>query len=138
MTRGQFRTKNQAMNMRKPIWCCEHCHKWYHSNPKKMACVNCQCKAFHYFPSTAEANKFSELVSLLKYGKISRLELQPSYPIVINGQKICTYRADFRYRDSDDKEMVVDVKPKDFSTELFKLKKKLVENIYQIKIHEVN
>ena len=35
-------------------------------------------------------------------GLIDDLELQPNYAIIINNQKICSYRADFRYKVIDE------------------------------------
>jgi hypothetical protein len=59
-------------------------------------------------------------------GEIKNLILQPSYPIVIAGKKICTYRADFSYFDGS-KFVVEDVKSRPTKTPIYRLKKKLVE-----------
>ena len=42
---------------------------------------------------------YKELILLEKSGVISHLELQPQYDCVVDGKKICSYRADFRYFD---------------------------------------
>ena len=134
----KFRSKTDAMNRRVMSWVCQHCRKWYHSNPKGQACVNCGCKAFFYFPSKAEARRFADLCLLFQHNKISDLEVQVAYPIVINGHKITTYKADFRYRDKHGQVVVEDVKgSSEFTTDVFKLKRKMVEAIYPIKITEV-
>jgi hypothetical protein len=77
------------------------------------------------FASKAEARRYSELKILEKAGDIKELELQPSYPININDNHICTYRADFRYVDSGGVRVVEDVKG--MKTPVYKLKKKLMQ-----------
>ena len=49
------------------------------------------------FDSKREAKRYTELKILEKAGYITHLELQPEYPITINGIKLCKYIADFRY-----------------------------------------
>jgi len=67
-------------------------------------------------------------------GEIINLELQPKFPIEVNGIKICTYIADFRYKERDGTEVVEDCKG--FKTDVYRLKKKLVKAIYGIEILE--
>jgi len=128
----RFKSKNDAMNRRIQVWICSNCQTWH-----KEKIQQCRCgagnAAFDYFPSTAEAKRYASLMLLQSYGKIKGLQKQPNYPIEINGIKICNYRADFGYWEGD-KFIIEDVKPKGFTTDLFKLKKKLVEAIYGIKI----
>lgn len=66
--------------------------------------------------------------------KVLNIELQVPYPIFINNKKICTYIADFVVTYKDRAE-VIDVKG--FKTQIYKLKKKLVEAIYGITIKEI-
>jgi hypothetical protein len=93
------------------------------------------------FDSKAEARRYAELRLLEKANEISDLRLQPEFDCMINGQKICTYKADFEYwiRDKefspDDKYIVEDVKG--FKTQVYKLKKKLVEALHGVEIREV-
>ena len=49
------------------------------------------------FDSKKEAKRYTELKLLEKAGMITHLELQPTYEIIINGVKVCSYRPDFRY-----------------------------------------
>ena len=79
------------------------------------------------FASQAEAKRYGELISLEAAGEISNLELQPKYPIVINGAKICTYIADFRYF-TNTSTIIEDVKG--MITPVYRIKKKLVESLY--------
>jgi hypothetical protein len=96
----------------------------------------CRCGStdLHYFPSEAEAKRFATLKLELRCGVISDLELQPEYHIVINGVKITTYRADFRYTRYGG-QVVEDVKgSEEYLTDLFKLKRKLVEAVYGVRL----
>lgn len=87
------------------------------------------------FDSKKEAARYKELILLEKSGVISHLELQPRYDCVVNGKKICSYRADFRYF-NDQNSVVEDVKG--FKTPVYRLKKKLVEALYPgIRILEI-
>jgi hypothetical protein len=75
------------------------------------------------FASKLEANRYSELVLLERAGKIAGLELQPRFPIVWNGNRICDVLGDFSY--SEDGCLIVE-DCKGCDTQLSKLKRKLV------------
>ena len=60
-------------------------------------------------------------------GEISDLEVQVPYECVVEGKKICKYFADFRYRCGED---VIVEDTKGVITQVFTLKKKLVEALY--------
>jgi len=65
------------------------------------------------FASAIEAQRYAELCLLVRAGEIQQLEVQPRYPLVVNGRKVTTFIADFRYYDRIRKKHVVeDVKPK--------------------------
>ena len=49
------------------------------------------------FDSAAEGARYQILKAQEKGGLIKNLELQKNYPMIINGLKICDYRADFVY-----------------------------------------
>lgn len=87
-----------------------------------------------YFASTKEYKRYRELLILQEAGKITDLELQPAYRLVVGGIFVCTYRADFRYRDEDGKRVVEDTKG--FKTEVYKLKKKLMYAIHRVRVVE--
>ena len=93
------------------------------------------------FDSKAEAKRYAELRLLEKANKIYNLNLQPKFDCVVEGEKICTYHVDFEYwiRNGDflpdDKYICEDVKG--FRTQVYKIKKKLVEALHGIKIIEV-
>jgi hypothetical protein len=86
------------------------------------------------FDSKAEARRYMELRLLEKSNEISDLRLQYPFECKINEKKICTYRADFDYFEGD-QWVVEDVKG--FRTQVYKLKKKLVEALHGIEIREV-
>lgn len=88
-----------------------------------------------WFDSKREAARYSELKMLMRSGIITALELQPEFPIVINGYKICIYRADFKYKAREGWTVIED--SKGMQTPVYKLKKKLVEAVHGVRIVEV-
>lgn len=87
------------------------------------------------FDSRAEAKRYQELKILERVGEITNLDLQPRYDCWVNGKKVCTYVADFRYM-TDRCQTIEDVKG--MKTPVYKLKKKLVEACYpDVKIMEI-
>jgi hypothetical protein len=92
------------------------------------------------FDSKKEANRYGELCILLKANIIQSLELQPVFEIQPKykreGKTIRSikYIADFRYTENG-KTIVEDVKG--FKTDIYKLKKKLVEYKFGVVIWEV-
>lgn len=90
----------------------------------------------HRFDSKAERARYRELKLMRAAGEISYLELQPDYPLIVNGVKIGTYIADFCY-ETDHGTVVEDVKSPATRTPVFRIKKKLVKALYGIEIVEV-
>lgn len=88
------------------------------------------------FDSKKEAKRYGSLKMLERAKVIKNIELQPSYPININGIKIAIYKADFRYWHNDLQHTTVE-DVKGVRTPVYRLKKKLVEAIYGIEIVEV-
>lgn len=97
-----------------------------------------------WFDSAKEAKRYGELKLLEKAGEISHLELQPRFNLSVNGRPIAYdsgrqayYKADFAYFNGD-KRIVEDVKSAATKTDVYKLKKALVEALYQaVKIIEI-
>ena len=87
------------------------------------------------FDSKKEAARYQELKLMEKAGVIIDLQLQPPFPIAINGEKICTYKADFAYKVKAGGEVVEDVKG--VRTPIYNLKKKLVKACHGVEITEV-
>lgn len=83
------------------------------------------------FASKAEARRYETLKIELAAGIIKDLELQPKFPIVVNGVKICTYIADFKYL-LKNREIIEDVKG--VKTSVFNIKQKLLKAVYGIDV----
>jgi len=79
------------------------------------------------FASKAESKRHAELQALERAKVIEKLELQPRYPINVNGQQVCVYIGDFRYVENG-KSVVEDVKG--VRTETYRLKRKLLLATY--------
>jgi len=79
------------------------------------------------FASKAEAKRDAELQSLAKAGKIHRLERQPRFVLRANGEKVCTYVADWRYFEGN-REVVED--KKGVQTPAFKIKWALAKALH--------
>lgn len=97
------------------------------------------------FDSKKEAARYLELKLLQKAGKIRSLEIHKRWPLEVNGIKIGAYESDFNYavdhpRMHDDDgtpvSMLVVEDCKGVRTPLYRLKKKIVEALYGIKITE--
>ena len=98
------------------------------------------------FDSLSEAKHYQHsLLPRFKSGEITHLEVHPRFKCMINGVKICDYIADFSYINVKEIglqgqigcQVVEDVKG--FKTDVYKLKKKMVEAIYRgTKIIEIS
>jgi hypothetical protein len=91
----------------------------------------------HKFDSQAEAKHYYfTLKPAVERGEIRNLELQPRVRCEINGKKVCDYIADFRYlhqtkigpKGQIGCQVIEDVKG--YKTDIYRLKKKLVEALY--------
>jgi len=83
------------------------------------------------FDSAAEGERYKILKAKEKAGLIKNLQLQVNFPLIINGLKICTYRADFVY-EVGGKTVVEDVKGQ--LHDVFKLKYKLMYACHGVKL----
>lgn len=93
------------------------------------------------FASKKESVRYSELKMLLNAGKISMLELQPKFDLIVNGKKIGKYVADFEYYEPAGLKPEIFIRViedvKGMKTPVYKLKKKHVEAQYGVVIREV-
>lgn len=87
------------------------------------------------FASKREATRYCVLKLYQRAGSIADLELQPRFPLVVNGQLVCTYVADFRYFDVGTNRVIVE-DSKGFRTPAYKIKKKLLAAIHGIEVLE--
>jgi hypothetical protein len=88
------------------------------------------------FDSKWESERYLYIKSLERAGRVRNLELQVRFALEVNGQKICTYIADFRYEKENangDWEAIVE-DAKGVETPEFKLKKKLMKACLGIEI----
>lgn len=86
------------------------------------------------FDSIKERNHFIYLKQLEEKGTIKDLKLQVKFTVVVNKKRVCSYIADFTYYDEFGYH-VVDVKsPITSKNPVFRLKKKLVEALYNFEI----
>ena len=88
------------------------------------------------FASKLEARRYRELLLLERGGMIQELETQPVFDLVVNGEKICRYVADFQYYDTERKMRVVE-DAKGVRTETYKLKRRLMKACLGIDVEEV-
>jgi len=87
------------------------------------------------FDSKAEARRYLDLKMLQDAGIITDLDRQVPFSIEINGRKICKYLADFTYKTAAGEDRIEDVKG--YVTPVYRLKKKLVEAVFNVRIIEV-
>ena len=104
------------------------------------------------FDSEKEADRYTQLELMEKCGDIHGLAVHPEFPLVVNGQLICIYTADFSYVDHGGDLVVEDTKGigkpmrtgihekrRRFTTRtpVYQLKKKLMKAIRGIEIREI-
>lgn len=103
------------------------------------------------FASKLESRRYAALKLRERAGIIADLELQPRFPLVIEGRPVlirsdgypngrrAVYRADFRYRIvSTGATVVEDTKSSATATEADKLRRAVVEAIYGIRIEAIS
>jgi len=89
------------------------------------------------FASKREMLRYIFLKGREARGEISRLERQPTFPVVINGTKFTTYTADFKYLLGDEI-FIEDVKSSGTAKDdAYRLRKRAAELFYGIKVVEV-
>ena len=88
------------------------------------------------FDSKKEANRYKELLLLLKAGAIGILQLQVSYELNEGGSHSLKYIADFVYIDSVSGQKIVE-DAKGYRTKEYLKKKRLMLKVHGIKINEV-
>lgn len=89
------------------------------------------------FASRKEAKRYGVLKMLVQAGAIADLQLQPRFPLRVNGVLVTTYVADFRYQERvADKLVSVVEDVKGFLTREYRIKKKLMRALHGIVIRE--
>jgi hypothetical protein len=85
------------------------------------------------FQSQAEYERFCDLLLLQASGAIADLKRQVAYPVEINGVHICVWLADYVYTNTATGKVTAE-DCKGHETDIFKLKKKMIEAYHNIKI----
>lgn len=89
------------------------------------------------FDSTREARRYQDLALMQTAGQIRDLRRQVPYPIYIKGIFICDWRADFVYEQAEpDRWIRIVEDSKGWKTDVYKLKKKMIEAEYGFRIKE--
>lgn len=95
------------------------------------------------FDSKKEAQRYEELLLMLKSGEISDLRLQVEFTLqeaytTHTGQRVraIRYKADFAYIKNNER-IVEDVKSKATKTQVYAIKKKMLMDKYGVKIIEI-
>jgi hypothetical protein len=110
------------------IWC-EQDHRKRFPKPSKYRAVSVVVDG-HRFPSQKEADYYGSLMLQVKSGAIRFVACQPVFPLGAVGE----YRGDFLVVNNDGIVRVIDVKG--VKTDVYKMKKKLVEERYPVRIEE--
>lgn len=84
------------------------------------------------FDSIGERDRYKQLELMQCSGEIANLNVQTKFPIIVNEVKICTYIADYTYKDKQGNYIVEDFKG--VQTAIFKLKKKLMLAVHGIDV----
>lgn len=87
------------------------------------------------FDSTKEANRYRELLILLKAGEIGHLELQVPYELNEGGNYSYKYVADFVYLDARTGQKIVE-DTKGHRTREYLKKRRLMKKIYNVDVFE--
>ena len=88
------------------------------------------------FDSQREANRYAELLLLERAGEITDLQLQVPYDLVVNGESVGKYLADFQYRVVATGAIITE-DSKGLRLPVYALKKRLMKAIYDIDVKEV-
>lgn len=85
------------------------------------------------FASAKEARRYADLKLLERVGEIEHLQLQPRFPLKVDGKLVCTYVADFQYV-AKGRAIATVEDVKGVQTEAFKIKRKLFEALYGVEL----
>ncbi|WP_406853513.1 DUF1064 domain-containing protein [Alsobacter sp. KACC 23698] len=89
------------------------------------------------FASKKEMMRYSELKLLQRAGVIHDLQVQPSFPVKIDGQHFCTYTPDFRYLNERGEVVVEELKSSGTAKDAaYRLRRKAMELFYRMKVVE--
>ena len=100
------------------------------STRNKFGAVRSEAKGEHY-DSKHEMRAITDLRYLMESGEadFEDLRRQVDFPFVVNGVKICTYKADAVVTIKDTGKQRV-FEPKGFRTDVYRIKKRLMQALY--------
>ena len=104
--------------------------------PQKYGALPSRDAGGNWFASRRERRRWEALVLLRDAGQVDELERQVRFPIVVGGQVVTTYVADFAYREVATGRRVVE-DAKGCRTAVYKLKRALMRAVNGIDIVEV-
>lgn len=106
------------------------------TNPRKKSKYNSKIVEYdgYKFHSVKECNRYKELQLLVKYNHITELKLQVPFELIVNGNIVEKYIADFTYIDDKGNYIVEDCKG--FRTSDYKRKNKWMKSVHGITIFE--
>ena len=102
------------------------------TKPSKYRNIKTTLDGFQ-FDSRREGFRWIQLRQMERDGAIKKLQRQVVFPLIVNGELLCKYKADFVYETAG-KRIVEDVKG--VRTDMYRLKKKLMRIILGIEILE--
>ena len=104
--------------------------------PKKSKYKSVKCEHLGVkLDSLKEKRQYIKYLHQQSIGEILSIKLQPRFDIIINGKFCGFYKADFEIELPDKSIQIIDVKG--MKTIVYKLKKKIIEAMYNIKIIEL-
>ena len=95
------------------------------------------------FDSLKERDRYLILLMRQKLGEISGLQVHPRFKLVVEGEKVCTYCADFQYyvchSDIKGSALVVEDVKSRITSKLpsYRIKKKLMQALHGIEVREI-
>lgn len=127
----------------RPVYECRGCQQtndWVHANGSRLStCPGCGYDSPKRFASQAEWQRWRVLVAMEAAGEIFNLRRQYSWPLIVKGIHIATYRDDFNYLPPGEGRRVRVVEDvKGVKTPAYRMKRALMLACWGITITEVN
>ena len=88
------------------------------------------------FDSASEARRYGELRLMEQAGAITNLTVHKRYPLVVNGQRVAVYEADFDYYQPERARWITE-DVKGVRTQVYRLKRALMKACLGIDVTEV-
>jgi hypothetical protein len=104
------------------------------TKPEHRTCPRCRTVTVRCFASKRERKWLSDLLIRQRVGEIRNLEVQPCFPLVIEGTAVGRYTADFAWFEGNTRR-IVDVKGEMLADAAFRIK--VAEALYRMKVEIV-